>query len=267
MKEKSKMKKTHSYETKSNRKNEILELLEKNRTLRVSDLSRLLNTSVVTIRKDLDELEQTGALTRTHGGAVKNPALHNEYPSCAQREKNREAKMAIASAVADLIHDGESLFINVGSTCSYVCEELRQKNNLILITNSLTLFNQISSYDNATLFFLGGRYDSSMQITVGDDVLAQLSKYTADKLIMGMDGVDPVAGATSFNHTEDLIMHQMIAQAHEKILVVDDSKIGKVAFAHIADLNKFDILVTNYNKNNIPKLNEIERLGLRVIVV
>ena len=62
-------------------------------------------------------------------------------------------------------------------------------------------------------------------------------------------------------------MHQMIAQAHEKILVVDDSKIGKVAFAHIADLNKFDILVTNYNKNNIPILNEIERLGLRVIVV
>ena len=53
----------------------------------------------------------------------------------------------------------------------------------------------------------------------------------------------------------------------KKILVVDDSKIGKVAFAHIADLNKFDILVTNYNKNNIPILNEIERLGLRVIVV
>ena len=175
------MKKTHSYETKSNRKNEILELLDKNKTLRVSDLSRILKTSVVTIRKDLDELEQEGALTRTHGGAVKNPAPHREYPSCAQKEKNREAKMAIASAVADLIQDGESLFINVGSTCSYVCEELRQKNNLILITNSLTLFNQISSYDNATLFFLGGRYDRSMQITVGDDVLAQLSKYTADK--------------------------------------------------------------------------------------
>ena len=64
------MKKTHSYETKSNRKNEILELLDKNKTLRVSDLSRILKTSVVTIRKDLDELEQEGALTRTHGGAA-----------------------------------------------------------------------------------------------------------------------------------------------------------------------------------------------------
>lgn len=261
------MEKQHSFKSKSTRQNKILELLEYNKALRVSELSELLNTSVVTIRKDLDEMEKEGSLTRIHGGAVKNNISLYEQAYNERKNKNHEAKMAIAAAAAALVQDGESLFINVGSTCSYVCEELKRKNNLIIITNSLNLFNELAYYENITLFFLGGRFDRNMQITIGDDVLNQLSKYTADKLIMGMDGIDPVAGATSFNHTEDLIMHQMIAQAHEKILVVDDSKIGKVAFAHIADLRSFDTLVTNYNKNNEQLLKEIERLGLRVIVV
>ena len=73
---------------------------------------------------------------------------------------------------------------------------------------------------------------------------------------MGMDGVDIQAGLTSYNHVEDAIMRQMIAQAKEKILVVDDSKIGKVTFAHIAALNDFDILVTNYNES---KAEELEK--------
>ena len=264
------MEKEHNFRSKSTRRNKIQELLEKHKTVRVSELSSTLNTSVVTIRKDLVEMEKEGILTRVHGGAIRNnlPQQEDSDSSFKDRNiKNLEAKLAIAAATADLVQDGESLFINVGSTCSCVFHELKHKKNLIIITNSLELFNEISTYNHITLFFLGGRFDNNMKITVGDDVLCQLSKYTADKLILGMDGIDPVAGATSFNHTEDQIMHQMIAQAHEKILVVDDSKIGKIAFAHIADLNKFDILITNYNKDNVQILKEIERLGVRVIVV
>lgn len=262
------MEKEHNFRSKSTRRNKIRELLEKHKTVRVSELSSSLNTSVVTIRKDLEEMEKEGILTRVHGGAIKNNLPQQEEPSPIDRNiKNLDAKMAIAAAAADLVQDGESLFINVGSTCSCVFHELKHKKNLIIITNSLELFNEISTYNHITLFFLGGRFDNNMKITVGDDVLCQLSKYTADKLILGMDGIDPIAGATSFNHTEDQIMHQMIAQAHEKILVVDDSKIGKIAFAHIADLNKFDILITNYNEDNVQILKEIERLGVRVIVV
>ena len=155
----------------------------------------------------------------------------------------------------------------MGSTCAYICDELKQKRSLIVITNALHILNALAVNPNITTFFLGGRFDPEMQITVGDDVSEQLSKYKVNKLIMGMDGVDIAGGVTSYNHVEDAIMRQMIAQADQKILVVDDSKIGKVTFAHIAELNDFDILVTNATEEKAPILEEMRQIGLRVIAV
>ena len=84
---------------------------------------------------------------------------------------------------------------------------------------------------------------------------------------MGMDGVDPVAGCTSFNHVEDSIMKQMIAQAKEKILVVDDTKLGKVAFAHVSSVSDFDVIVTNENPNKVRLYEELRRTGVRLVLV
>jgi len=261
------MKITHNYKSKTARRNKIKELLESGDTLRVGDLSELLNTSVVTIRKDLDEMERDGILLRVHGGAVKNSFSPQENSYNERKNKNRDAKMAIAAAAASLVNDGESVLLNVGSTCYYVCEELKAKNNLIIITNSSAMFNQLSHRDNITLYFLGGRFDKNIQATVGEEAIAQLCKYTPDKLIIGMDGVDPVAGATSFDHNTSQITHQMIMQAQQRILVVDDSKIGKIAFSHISDLSAFDILITNYNPEKTAILDEIAKLGVKVITV
>lgn len=262
------MNKTHSYKSKTARRNKIKELLNSGETLRVVELSEQLETSVVTIRKDLDEMERDGLLLRVHGGAVKISLSPQENSYIERKNKNRDAKMAIAAAAAALVEEGESVLINVGSTCAYVCEALKDKQNLIIITNSAAIFNQLSHRDNLTLYFLGGRFDTKIQATVGDDVLAQLSKYTPNKLIVGMDGVDPVAGATAFDHNDDqIITRKMIAQARQRILVVDDSKIGKVAFSHVANLNQFDILITNYNPEKQSILEEIAKLGVKVITV
>lgn len=247
---------------------EIIRLLKDDSTLNISALSKILGVSVVTIRKDLDRLEKEGLLSRVHGGAiVKNTAVY--YGSDLKRRMHikAEEKKNIAKAVASLVNDGDSIIINVGSTCAYVYEQIKNKKNLIVITNALHLLNDLSICPNITTFFLGGRFDHGMQITIGDDVIDQLSKYKADKLIMGMDGIDIKNGATTYNHVEDFIMRQMIAQAKEKILVADDSKIGKMAFAFIADIKEFDILVTNRSESNSAILREIEKTGLKVIIV
>jgi DeoR/GlpR family transcriptional regulator of sugar metabolism len=104
-----------------------------------------------------------------------------------------------------------------------------------------------------------------MELTCGDDTLEQLSKYWADKLIIGMDGIDLVAGATTYNHAEDTVIARMMERSNTKILIVDDSKFGKVTFAHIAPLSAFDIIVTNYSQHNEQFYREAERMGLRVI--
>ncbi|MPN64314.1 Glucitol operon repressor [bioreactor metagenome] len=97
-------------------------------------------------------------------------------------------------------------------------------------------------------------------------MIEQLSRYTADKLVMGMDGLDLTFGLTSKTHVEVYIMHKMIEQSKEKILVVDDSKIGRSSFVRVTDITAFDKLVTNYSPANEEILRAIEKKGVEVII-
>ena len=111
---------------KSLRRATILNLLEENTKMSVVDLSVSTNVSVVTIRSDLEELEKEGLLKRTHGGAVIN--RNSRFTNDLEDRKRFKAseKEKIAQAAAELINNGDSLIINVGSTCAYICNELEQ---------------------------------------------------------------------------------------------------------------------------------------------
>lgn len=243
------------------RRSRILEAIDKSGFAKVCDLSADLNASEVTIRKDLEFLESQGLLTRVHGGAKKKQ--HSFFDYYAQDKQ--EAKQQIAAAAAALVKDGDFIFINVGTTCMYVCEALKAKQNITVVTNSTAILNTLFNSPNITVIFLGGIVNNDMQITTGDDVVDQLAKYTADKLFLGMDGVDAEMGATTYNHIEDAIIKQMIQHAKEKILVVDDSKIGKVTFARVAHLSDFDAIITNYNESKQSEMEKIEALGVHII--
>lgn len=248
------------------RRTSILDILNHTGFVRVLDLSKSLNVSTVTIRKDLEELEKAGFLARMHGGAKK--AVDDEQNGIDYESRmlvRKEEKIRIAKAAAGLVSEGSSAIMNVGSTCAYVSEELKAKKRLTIVTNALQILNNLCTCPWITTIFLGGRFNTDMQITVGDDVGDQLKKYVVDKLFMGMDGVDPSMGATTFNPVEDHLMRQMIAQAKEKILVVDGSKIGKVTFTRIAPLTDFDTVITNCTESNAETLRQIEALGLKVV--
>ena len=244
----------------------ILEQIQSTGKMRVAEFSRKTGVSEVTIRKDLVRLEREGALTRVHGGAVavKNASAEHNYAE--RRNAKRAEKTKIARMTAHLVNDGDSVIINVGTTSEYVVEELKSKRDLIVITNAFPIISRLINTPNITSFFLGGCLEQNMQITIGDNVIEQLSRYTADKLIMGMDGVDLSLGLMSRNHVEDYIMHKMIAQSKERILVVDDSKLGRSSFIHIADIDVFDTIVTNYCPEKEEILKQIERRGLKVVV-
>lgn len=243
------------------RRNAILEALDLANSIKVSTLSNDLHVSEVTIRKDLEYLEAEGLLVKIHGGARK---CENTSSEIRLHHKQAEKKQ-IAEAAAALVKEGDFIFLSVGSTCSYVCEALKAIQNLTIVTNSVSIMNSLLLSPSITTFFLGGKVHTEMQITVGDDVLEQLDKYTADKLFLGMDGIDLKMGATTYNHVEDAIMRKMMQRAKEKILVVDDSKFGRVTFAKIANLTDFDTIVTNYNKSNEEMIEQIRALNINVI--
>lgn len=247
------------------RRNEIHELVKKNGIVRVADLSAQYMISSVTIRKDLTYLESKGIVRRIHGGAVLRSTPEKSIDFLGRREVFRAQKQEVARAAADLIQDGDCVMINVGSTTSYVADYLKDKHDLFVITNAFSIVEQLMHCDDITIFFLGGQVDRRFQVTVGDSVINQLSRYAIDKLIMGADGVDPVSGVTALNHVEDYIMHQMIAQAKRRILVADESKLGHVALVKIADVDAFDVLVTNCTGEKENIIRALEAKGLQVV--
>lgn len=245
----------------------ILKSLNRDSEIRIADLSKKMNTSVVTIRKDLDELEREGLLKRVRGGAVLN---YRGQSSALQTDKmnvKKDEKKLIAAAAANLISDGDTVIINAGSTALYCTQALRVKKNLIVITNAIQIFNEIGYCRNITAFILGGRFNPDIQATFGDDTNEQLSRYKADKLIIGMDGADINAGATTYNYVEATAMRLMMKCAREKILVVDDSKIGKAALVRIAMLSEFDVIVTNYRPGLESYYDELRSMGINVVAV
>lgn len=255
------------------RKEYIMNCLDQAEHIKVNEISAALNISPVTIRKDLERLEAEGLLRRTHGGAQRIASLPQSVPDPAPQmissgipeEEHYLEKQAIAAAAANLVSDGDYVFISSGTTCLHVCEALKTKKNLTVVTNSLEILNSLMQTPSVTTFFLGGKVHTEMQITVGEDVIEQMNKYTADKLFLGMDGVDVAAGATTCNHVEESIMRQMLQQSKQKILVADHSKIGKVAFARIAPLTAFDTIVTNQTPDNGSALEGMRALGVQVI--
>lgn len=261
------MRKKGSIQTFAKRRALILEELEANDIVKVEDLSHKLGVSVVTIRKDLDLLDLEGRLERIHGGAVKNYRMQQTQSFVDQMNLHKAAKCQIAAAAAKLVNSGESVILNSGSTTCYIAEELCKKKDVLVITNSFHVFNITGHCRTVTTLFLGGRYDSEHQISYDEDAIEQLSKYKAEKLFLGMDGIDLESGATTYTHTSTAITKKMMECAKQKILVVDDSKIQKTALVHIAALTEFDLLITKATPENAAILEAIRQRGLNVLAV
>lgn len=245
----------------------ILNKLNEKKEISVAAISQELSTSVVTIRKDLETLERSGLLERIHGGAVLDYNAAQNQGFAEKLVRNKSKKKKLASFVSTLISPGESILLNSGTTPFYIAQELKHINDLIVITNSFQILNEIGSCKNITTIFLGGQFDADTQLTYGDDVLIQLKKYSANKVFISVDGVSLEKGATSYSPLACTTHRQMLTCAKEKYLIADDSKLNKAALVHIADLNEFDALITTETPGNRQLLAEYERQGIKIISV
>ena len=180
------------------RRQKILELLAQDGQVKVTQLSELFHTTPVTIRSDLAALEKDGYLKRVTGGAVQT--VRNFYTMDAQQRKsyNLEAKTAIAKAVAELIEDGDTLLINSGTTTLLIATELKKRNSLNVVTNSMSVAVELASCPTFRVLLLGGEVNAQYSFSYGNTALEQLSRYKADKAILSIDGIHSQAGITTY---------------------------------------------------------------------
>jgi DeoR/GlpR family transcriptional regulator of sugar metabolism len=245
------------------RREEILALIRNEGRVRVAELSRQYEISEVSIRKDLEILETRGQLARIHGGAVGVEKMYINMDLNERFKTNSAAKRALATEVAELIRDNDTLMMNAGTTAAYVLRAIRDKKNLSIVTNSLRNANEAALF-GFNVILLGGELDYKYQFTYGQDAERQLQNYHASKCILSVDGISAEAGLTLYYSNEAALVRRMIESSSSVIVAADGTKVGRSAFARITHAEATDVLVTAGIEDR-EELARLSELGIQII--
>lgn len=248
------------------RKDKILEILKKNGTVRVTNLSKTLNVSEVTVRNYLTDMENKGLLTRVHGGAIFSYRPYYSMNLNQRLETNRQIKERIAKKAANLVKPNDTVMLNAGTTTLLAFRYLPYDYNLNIVTNSISIALEGSGNPNYNIVLIGGTINSKFQFTYGEDAIEILKKYHADKLILSVDGVDMKNGFSTYYAEETQVDKAMIEQSDSCVIVADNSKFDKNAFSKVYDLNIADYIVTD-KKFNAKDDKLMTKLGIKIIEV
>ncbi|NPA91634.1 MAG: DeoR/GlpR transcriptional regulator [Chloroflexi bacterium] len=242
----------------------ILEEVRAKGQVNVSELSRHFGVSEVTIRRDLKELARRNLLHRIHGGALPASPLAPEPPVVQRLAQERRWKQAIGRAAANLVHDGESVFLGSGSTTTYVAHYFRTRHQLTVVTNALTVSLVLASVPDITLVVTGGMMRASELSLIGHIAENALREVRVDKVIMGIRALDVEAGLTNDYLPEVMTDRAIIEMADDIIVVADHTKFGKVASAFVAPIDKVTTIVTD---TRVPPemVAQLQARGIRVI--
>lgn len=240
----------------------ILEKLETDRLVSVTALAEEMGVTVVTIRSDLDAMEQEGLLRRVSGGAV--PVLSNKNAP-SRNAQNTAEKQKIACAVAAQIKDGDVLFINSGTTTHAVALALKHKKNLNIVTNSIAVALELGSIPTFRVILLGGEINSNFAFTYGVSAQEQLDIYRVDCAILTLDGISTAEGLTTYHPEEILINSMMMQRAKKVIIVADHSKIGRAGFTCFGQAGKDICLVTDGGADP-DVLNALQNAGVSITI-
>jgi DeoR family transcriptional regulator of aga operon len=237
----------------------IIALLEKEDRLVTKNLPEILNTTSVTIRKDIAILEQRGLLKRTHGGAIKPKRLFHGLALNEKEKLNLEEKIRIAKKAAKLIFEGDTIILDSGSTTSFIAKEIKHMKGITVITNAINIVSILLNSD-IDVILIGGSLLKETSTLVGplaDDVLRKIS---ADKLFIGVDGIDFEVGLTTPNILEANTSRVMMEMSGEIILVVDASKFGRRSLGVISKVSEVNSIITTkkLSENELKKFADYD---------
>jgi DeoR family transcriptional regulator of aga operon len=243
----------------------ILERLSNGGSVAVADLSTELGVSTATVRRDLRLLEDQRLLARTHGGAVAHGLVY-ELPLRYKGARHQDEKRRIADAAAASVAEGAAIGLTGGTTTTEVARALATRERLTIVTNALNIASELAVRPNLKLVVTGGVARAESYELVGPLAEQSLAGLNLDIAFLGVDGVSAVAGLTTHHDIEAHTNLALIVRARRAVIVADSSKIGRVAFARICDLDRVDELITD-TAADPEMLQEIEDAGLVVTVV
>lgn len=226
----------------SDRHIKILELLTENKKLEVTELSKQLGVSQVTIRKDLDTLEHKGLIVRSHGYATLNSRDNLD----SRLAYHYDSKLKIAKKACEFIHDGETLMIESGSCCALLALEIAQtKEDITIITNSAYIADYVRKSPQVKIILLGGDYQKEAQVMVGPITRKCVENFFVDKFFIGTDGFSESFGFTGNDYMRSETVRDMAKQAKNVIVVTESSKFSQVGLVNLLPIHEVSSVVTD----------------------
>ena len=243
----------------------ILERLAGNGSVSVSDLAANVPASAATIRRDLRLLESQRLLARTHGGAIARGVLY-ELPLRYKAARHQREKALIAREAASRVGDGRAVGLTGGTTTTEVARMLVERQQLTVVTNALNIASELAVRPNLKLVVTGGVARDTSYELVGPIAEQGLAGLNLDLVFLGADGVDPEAGLTTHHAMEAHTDRALIERAQRVVVVADSSKIGRVAFARICEIERVHEMITDAGADR-GLLEQISQVGVEVTAV
>lgn len=230
----------------SERQKRILSQIAGAGSVTVDGMAAEFSVSTQTIRRDLNELCAAGYARRVHGGARSIDSMSvSNYAYRERRELNRDAKMAIARRVSQLIPDRCSIMINIGTTTEQVARAFGRHRELVVISNNLHIITALLGAPKTELIMVGGAVRPDDGAVTGAQAEAFIRHYKADYAILGCSAIDEDGDVLDFDAHEVSVARAMLENARTRILVSDASKFARTAPVRICNLSALDFVVTD----------------------
>ncbi|GAA0747229.1 DeoR/GlpR family DNA-binding transcription regulator [Clostridium oceanicum] len=222
----------------------ILDLIEKENIIKISDVTKILGVTEMTVRRDLKFLEEKDLLIRIHGGAKKKKeVLFKELSHNEKRKIHTEEKKYIAKLASELVHENDIIYIGPGTTNEYICDYI-DVSYAKIITNSMSIFTKLKNDSRFELILTGGRFRSRTDVFVGNFTNEILQKIRVKMAFVGVNGIYG-NNVTTSNEEEGVCQRIILDNALEKYIICDSSKIDKEDFYSFYNLKDTTAIITD----------------------
>jgi len=247
------------------RQNQILEHIRRSQRISIAEVCGNFLVSEATARRDLETLANDGRIQRVHGGAIALTQAPPEQPILQRQNEQAQEKLRIGRAAAELIKDGETVFLGSGTTVLEAARNLRERRNLTVITNSLPVVNALAGLEEITVICLGGMLRESELSFIGHITEQALAEVRADKVLIGTRAISLEHGLTHEYLPETMTDRAILKAGQEIIVLADHTKLGRAATVLLAPIESVHTLVAD-RLSSEDFVEAVRERGVRVVL-
>lgn len=246
------------------RRSKIIELLEEKKILKLDDLTKELDISMETLRRDVQQLVKNNNVKKIYGGIELIESELGESLIDQRLNKNLSQKKKIAKTAQSYVMDGDTIFLDSGSTTLQLAKELKHKKNLTVITNSIPIMLEFVD-TSIEVICIGGKMRHSEQSIISFDFLFNFDKLNINRAFICTSGITIDKGISDYNLNEAQTRRAIMEISKQVIVVSDASKFNKDVTVKVCDIHDIDILITDDTLDNAT-INQFEKVMDNLII-